>query len=195
MVEEIADHVKGVLLRGNDRRDVAVELLLASATELGRGDVLAGNLADDVRSGDIHFCFLIHGNDKVRGHRSIDGATGRLAHHDGNLRAAARQRELAAGDLGIHGQRGHRILDTGAAGVLNTDDRAADLDGHVHDLGDFFAKGHADRAAVDGFIVSVDTHGTAGDAAIAGDHAIGIDGVRVTWGLTQGAGFDEGTLI
>ena len=104
MIEEIADHIKGVILGRDDRRDVTVELLLASTAQLSGGNILTGNLTDDVRAGDIHFRFLVHGNDKVRGHGSIDGATGGLAHHDGNLRATAGQRELAAGDLGVHGQ-------------------------------------------------------------------------------------------
>ena len=195
MVQEIAHHVEGVFLRGNDGRNVAVELLLASSTQLGGSNVLTGDLTNHVGASDIHFRFLVHGNHKVRGHRSIDGAASGLTHHDGNLRAAAGQRQLAAGDLGVHGQRGHRILDAGAAGILNANDRAANLDGHIHDLGNLLAKGHADRATVDGLIVSVDAHRAAGDAAIAGDHAIRIDGLRVTRGLAQRTSLDEGTLI
>src|SRR5690625_594889 len=94
MVEQIADQVESFIFAINNRRDVAVELLLARATQLRRRDILTGYLADNLRASDIHFRLLIDGNDEVRGHRRINGTAGRLAQHDGNLRAAARQRQL-----------------------------------------------------------------------------------------------------
>jgi hypothetical protein len=86
---------------------------------------------------------LVDGNDEVRGHRRIDGTAGRLAQHDGNLRAAARQRQLTTRNLRVHRKRCHGVLNTRAAGVLNADDRATDLDRHVHDLADLLPEGHA----------------------------------------------------
>lgn len=195
MVEQVADEVEGLFLGADDGLDVAVELLLARGAQVRGGDVLTGDLTDDIGTGDVHFGLAVHGNDEVGRHGCVHGAAGGLAHHDGDLRAAAAQRHLAAGDLGVHGQRGHRVLNAGAAGVLNTDNWAANLDGHIHDLSDLLAEGHTHGTAVDRLIVRVDAHRTAGDAPVARHHTIRVDGVRVARGLAQGADFHERALV
>src|SRR5690625_6069243 len=64
MVEQIADQVESFIFAINNRRDVAVELLLARATQLRRRDILTGYLADNLRASDIHFRLLIDGKDR-----------------------------------------------------------------------------------------------------------------------------------
>ena len=144
MREQVLDVVEGVLLGRHHGLDVAGLLLHARAAEFGGGDVLAGDLPDHVRAGDVHLGLAVHRHNEVRGHRRVDGAAGGFAQHDGDLRHAARQGQLALRDLRVHGQGRHRVLDTGAAGVLDADHRARDLDGELHDLGDLAPERHAD---------------------------------------------------
>src|SRR5690606_28848567 len=87
------------------------------------------------------------------------------------------------------------VLDAGATGVLDADDRAADLDGHLHDLDDLAAEGLADGTAVDGLVVGVDAHRAAVDTPVAGDDTVGVDGVRDAGGLGQGADLNEGAFV
>ena len=183
VVEQIAHQVEGIILRGHHDGDVAVELLLTRGTEVMGRDLLTCDLLDDVRTRHVHLRLTIDGDDEVRGHRRIHRTTGGLAHHDGDLRAAATKRQLAAGNLGVHGKRGHRILDAGTTGILDADDRAANLDGQIHDVGDLLTKGHAHGTAVDGLVVRIDAHRAAVDAAVAGDHAVGVNRIRVAGGF------------
>ena len=166
-----------------------------TSAELGGGDVLARDLADHVRAGDVHLALTVDGDNKVRGHRRVHGAAGGLAQHDGNLRHAPGKRQLALGNLGIHGQRRHRVLDARAAGVLDANHRAGDLDGELHHLRDLAAERHADGPAVDGLVVCVDGHGASVDAPVAGDHAVRVNRVRVAGGAGEGADFHEGALV
>ena len=84
------DVVKGFILCRCHIGNVAVERLLVRATEFGGGDVLAGDLTDDVGAGNVHFGSAFHGNNKVRGHRGVHRTTSAFAKHDGDLRASAR---------------------------------------------------------------------------------------------------------
>ena len=102
---------------------------------------------------------------------------------------------MAAGDFGVHCQGGDGVLDAGAAGVLDADDRAADFDGHVHDFADFAAEGDADGSAVDGFVVGVDGDGASADATVAGDDAVAVGGVGFVGGAAEGSDFDEGAFV
>lgn len=74
-------------------------------------------------------------------------------------------------------------MNTGAAGILDTDNRAANLDGHVHDLGDLLAEDNAHRTAIDRLVMRVNAHGAAIDAAVTGHNAIRVNRVWVTRGL------------
>ena len=193
--EQVMDVIKGFILCRCHIGNVAVERLLVRATEFGRGDILAGDLTDDVGAGNVHFGSAFHGNNKVRGHRGVHRTTSAFAKHDGNLRASARQGQLAPRNFRVHGQRGHGVLDAGTTGVLDADHRAPDLDGHVHDFADFAAKRLPHRTAVDGLVVRVHGDGATVDTPIPGDHAVAVGGFRVVGGATQRTDFHERTFV
>ena len=50
------------------------------------------------------------------------------------------QQLVPAAELGVPGQRGRRVLDAGAAGVVDADDRAADHRHPLHEAGDLAAE-------------------------------------------------------
>jgi hypothetical protein len=76
-------------------------------------------------------------------------------------------------------ERHHALLDAGAAGVVDPDDRAADLHGQVEHLDDLFAEHLAERAAEDREILREDTHLPAVDRAVTGHHAVAVGPVAV----------------
>src|SRR5690606_35259398 len=91
--------------------------------------------------------------------------------------------------------RGHRVLDAGAAGVVDGDHRAGVAVGEVHGIGDLAAEHLADRAAVHGLVVGDDHHGPAVDGAPAGDHAVAVHGIAAAGLAHQFAEFDEAALV
>ena len=195
VIQQVTHKLEGLFLRIHNGRNIARLLLLARATKLSGRNVLTSNLTDHVRAGDIHLRLPIHSDDKVRGHRSVHRATGRLAQHDGDLRAPARQRQLTARNLRIHGQRRHRVLNTRATRILDANHWAADLDGKLHHFDHLAAKGHANGTAIDGLVVGVDGNGAAVDTPVARHNTVGIHRVFIAWGAGQGADLDEGAFV
>src|SRR5699024_9300885 len=195
VIEKIPDEIKSFIFAVYDGGDITVKFMLASTTEFSGGNIFTGYLTNHFRTGDIHFSLLIDGNHEVSRYRRVDGTAGRLAQHDGDLRAATRKRQLATRNLRVHRQRGHGILNSGAAGVLNADDRTADFNSHVHDLADLLPKRHTNGTTVDGLIVRVDAHGATRDATIASDHTIRIDSIGVIGSLAQRADLNEGSFV
>ena len=193
--EKIVHIVERILLIVGHIGNIAVEFLLAGPTQIGGRDDLTGDLLNHRGARDIHFGLTINRNDEIRGHRRIHGPTRGLAHHDGNLGAAAAERQLAAGNLGIHGQRRHRVLDTGPTGVLDTNDWATDLNGHVHDLAHFPAERHTHAAAVHGFVVRVHHHRATINPAVTSNNPIRVGGIRLVGSAAQGPDLHKRTRI
>ena len=82
--------------------------------------------------------------------------------------------DVAAEDLAVEAEGDHALLDARAAGVVEPDDRAADLHGEVHDLDDLLAEDLAERAAEDGEVLGEDRDLAAVDRAVAGDDAVAV---------------------
>ena len=194
-VQQVLHVVEGLFFIGGDVADVAVAGLLARPAQLLHGDLLTGHGLDDCRAGDEHLGAAVHGDEEVRRHRGVDRTTCGGPQQDRDLRALAGKRDLAARDLGVHGQGGHGVLNAGATGVVDADDRDADAGGHVHDLGDLLAEGLTHGAAENGLVVGVDRDGAAANAAVAGNHAVAVGGTRVARGLAEGTDLGEGALV
>ncbi len=82
--------------------------------------------------------------------------------------------DVAAEDLCIQPERHHSLLDAGAAGVVDADQRAADLHGQVHDLDDLLAEHLAQRPAEHREVLGENADLPAVDRAVAGDDAVAI---------------------
>jgi hypothetical protein len=171
--------------------DVAVAGLVVRAAELVEGDVLTGDVLDDIGPGDEHVALVAHGDHEVGLDRRVDRATRALAQDDRDLRHHTGQQLVAAAELGIPRQRGDGILDAGTAGVVDTDDRAADHGHPLHQLGDLAAEHLPDRAAEHRLVVGEHPHRAAVDGAVTGDHTVAVQRVRVTRGAGQRADLQE----
>ena len=84
---------------------------------------------------------------------------------------------VAAEDLAVQAERDDALLDAGAAGVVDADDRAAGLQREVHDLDDLLAVDLAERAAEDREVLREDGDRAAVDRAVAGDDAVAVRAV------------------
>ena len=148
-------------------RDRAAELLLS--------DDLVGDGLHHVGPGDEHVGAVLHHEDEVGHRRRIDRAAGAGTHDHRELRHHARRQHVALEHLGIAAEAGDAFLDAGAARIVQTDHRRADLHRHVHDLADLLRVAFRQRAAEHGEILAVDEHQPAVDRARAGDDAVAGD--------------------
>ena len=102
-------------------------------------------------------------------------AGGAGAHDDGNLRDDAGRQHVALEDLGVAAQCCDTLLDAGAAGVVEADDRCAVAQRHLLDLHHLLRMGFGQRAAEHGEVLGEDEDGAAVDGAPAGDDTIARD--------------------
>ncbi len=110
------------------------------AAKLLMGDVLAGHRANDVGAGDVHLSGAGH-EDEVADGRRVDGPARRGPHNHADLRYDARGHGVARKDLAIAPQALDAFLYTGAAAIVEADNRSAVFEGKVLNLDDLFA-GH-----------------------------------------------------
>ena len=127
-----------------------------AAAEVGHGDGLAGRGLDHVRSGDEHVRVLTGHDDEVRQGRAVDGTAGAGAENQAQLGHEAAGLASLAEDATVLGQGGHALLDAGAAGVDDRDDRHLQVQRHVHQVADLLAFGTTQRASPDGEVLRVD---------------------------------------
>ena len=91
----------------------------------------------------------------------------------------ARGTDVAAEDLAVQAEADHALLDPRTAGVVDADQRAADLGGQVHHLDDLLAEDLAQAAAEDGEVLREHAHLAAVDGAEPGHHAVAVRAVAV----------------
>ena len=64
-LQEVPHVLESRLLRLHHLVDVAVAGLIIGAAEFVEADVLAGDVFDDIRSGDEHVALIAHGDDQI----------------------------------------------------------------------------------------------------------------------------------
>ncbi len=69
------------------------------------------------------------------------------------------------------------LLDPGATGILDTDDRGAVVHREIHHLADLVGNGRSETAAVRGEVLCVDEDRSSIDLAVAGDDSVTIRAV------------------
>ena len=108
-------------------------------------------------------------SDEVGERRRVDVTARAGAEDQADLRDDAGGQHVAVEDLAVAREAHDPFLDTGAAALVEPDDRAAGLEREVHDLDDLLAVDLAERAAEHGHVVAEDADRTAVDRAVAGD--------------------------
>ena len=122
------------------------------------------------------------------------------AHDHGDLGNDAGSQDIAHEDLAVGSKAAHALLDAGAAGVVEADERDAALQGQVLDPADLVGLHHAEGAAEHREVLGEDGDAAAIDATEAGDDAVArillvvqTEVRHVVGG--QGAQFLEGPLV
>ena len=113
-----------------------------------------------------------HHDGEVGDRRRIDRAAGARAHDRGDLRHDAGGERVAEKDVGVAAERQHAFLNARAAGVVQPDDRRAELHRQIHDLDDLRGVGLGQRSAEDGEVLREREHLAAVDEAVPGDDAV-----------------------
>ena len=135
------DVLDGVLLVARHVvRHAGGGVVRAGAAQLLEADVLAGDRLDDVGAGDEHVRGLVDHHREVGDRGGVDRAARARADDQADLRDHAGGVGVAAEDLAVQAERGDALLDAGAAGVVDADDRAAGLQREVHDLDDLLRR-------------------------------------------------------
>ncbi|GAA3695794.1 hypothetical protein GCM10022420_096880 [Streptomyces iranensis] len=178
--QQLLDVFDGVLLvAGHVMGHAGGGVVGAGAAQLLEADVLTGDGLDDVRAGDEHVRGLVDHDREVGDRRGVHGSPRAGAHDQADLRDDTARVGVAAEDLTVGTEGGHALLDAGAAGVVDADDRAAGLQREVHHLDDLLAVDLAQRAAEDGEVLGEHGHRAAVHRAVPGDDAVAVGAVVV----------------
>ncbi len=81
--------------------------------------------------------------------------------------------DVALEDFSVTGKAVHTLLDAGAAGIVETDDRGANFHGLVHDFADLQGECLGKGAAEDREVLGENVDQAAVHRAVARDHAVG----------------------
>ena len=126
----------------------------------------------DVGPGDEHVARPLDHDREVGHRRRVDRAAGARPEDHRDLRDDAGRQHVAQEDLRVAAERRDALLDPRAAGIVEADDRRADLHREVHDLADLLGVGLGQRSAEDREVLAEDEDQPAVDGAVAGDDAV-----------------------
>ena len=168
-----------VLVGGQVVRVAAAGVVRPRTAQFLHPDVLAGHGADDVRTGDEHVRRLVDHHGEVGDRRGVDRTARARAHDQRDLRDDAAGADVAEEDVGVQAERDDALLDARTAGVVDADDRAADLHGQVEHLHDLLAEDLAERPAENCEVLREHAHLAAVDRAVPGHDAVAVRPVGV----------------
>ncbi len=167
------------LVAGREMRDAAASGVDTRAAERLGIDDLVGHGAHDVRPGDEHVARPLDHHREVRDGRRVHRAAGARPEDHRDLRHDARRHDVAQEDLRVAAQRRDALLDPRTAGIVEADDRRADLHRQVHDLADLLGVRLRQRAPEDREVLAVDEDQSPVDGPVARDDAIAEDALPV----------------
>ena len=162
--------VRVELVVGDDVAHAGLLVVGIGAAERRHVDVLAGDTAHDVGSGDEHPAVRRH-HDDVGQRGPVSRAARGEADDDRDLRDVARRPDHRLEHQADRVQRLDALGQPRAAGVPDADDRALLLDGGVVGVDDVGAALDAHRAAHDGAVGAERDGAHAVDGARGGEHA------------------------
>ena len=134
---------------------------------------LAGHRLDDLGTGDEHVGVVPGHDDEVHQRRRIGGAARAGAADDRDLRHHAGQQHVLVEHAAVSRERVDALLDAGAGGILECDDRRAEFRRLLHHRHDLLGVHLAQRAAEHGEILGEGRNHASPDIAGADDHAVG----------------------
>src|SRR5258706_194310 len=156
--------------------DSRYPIVSGRATEFFFGYVFVRHGLDHVGAGNEHVGGVLDHDVEVGDRRTVDGAPRTWAHDATDLRHDAAGQSIAQKNVRVPAEADYAFLYARAAGIVETDDRRADLHRQVHHLTNFCRVRFGKGAAKDSEVLSEDKDLAAIDQAMTGDDAIaGID--------------------
>ena len=107
------------------------------ASESRSCDIFVGYTFDNFWSGYEHLADVVDHKDKVCDSRAVYSTTGTVSGDNRNLRNITGSHCIIVEDLTITGKGVYSFLNTGSAGIVNTDDRTAVFDCHFNGICNF----------------------------------------------------------
>ena len=144
----------------------------ACAAEFLHRDLFAEYGFDYFGAGDKHFRNVFDHEYEVGQRGRINGAAGAGTQDHRNLRDHAAGQRIAEENLPIAGQRVDPFLNTRSAGVVDSDQRNAHVQGIVHDFGDLTCMHEAERTAGNRKVLCEYGDRLAADHSGADNHAV-----------------------
>ncbi len=117
---------------------------------------------------------LCHDGEVGQG-RAVDGAAGTRPHNGGNLGNHSRRHDVALENLRVAGKGVDTLLDTGTAGVVETDHGSPHLHRHVHNLADLLRHSLGKGASEYCEVLCEHVYQTAFDCTETGHHTVTED--------------------
>ena len=124
--------------------DSGLAVVRAGTAQLFESHVFAGHRFDHIGAGDEHVRRLIHHDGEIGDSGGVDRAASAGAHDQRDLRNHPAGTDIAHEDFAVLTQRDHTLLNPCTTGIVDTNDRAAGLEGQIHDLDDFLAENFAE---------------------------------------------------
>src|SRR4051794_35007857 len=174
--ERRTDHLGRLHVAVGDEVGDAVLGMHLRAAELERGDALAHDLLHDGGAGEEHLRLGAGHDGQVAERGRVRRAAGARAADHAHLRHAGDRLRTEDPRVGV--QRADALLEAGAAGVREADDRHAELGGPVDRAGDRLAARLAERAALEAAVLRPRVDGPAVHAAAAREHAVADGGAH-----------------
>src|SRR6185295_11601906 len=109
---------------------------------------------------------------KVGDGRTIDGAPCAWSHDATDLRHDAARQRVAQKDLGVTTEADDAFLNARSTGIIEADDRRANLHRQVHYFADLLRVSLRQGAAENGEVLSKDKNLPAVHQTVSGDHSI-----------------------
>src|SRR5713226_5367621 len=131
---------------------------------------------DHVRASDEHVGRVFDHDVEVGNRRTVHRAARARAHDATDLRHHAAGQSVAQKNVGITAETDDAFLYARAAGIVQADDRGADLHRQVHYFANLFGVRFREGAAKDSKVLREDKDFAAIDQAVGGDDSVaGID--------------------
>src|SRR5713226_10121064 len=127
---------------------------------------------DHVRASDEHVGRVFDHDVEVGDRRAVHRAARARAHDATDLRHHAAGQSVAQKNVGITAETDDAFLYARAAGIVQADDRRADLHRQVHYFANLFGVRFREGTAKDGKVLREDENFAAIDQTVAGNHSI-----------------------
>ena len=136
------------------------------------GDLLTGDCANDVRTGDIHVAYAVHHKDEVGNTRRVHRATGARSENDRNLGHHTGGECVGTKDLGVTVEREHPLLNPRATRIVDLHEGCAGLERELQRLGNTLGVFFSERSSQNGEILGREKNLPTVDETASADHAV-----------------------